>query len=1567
MVDGTPRGRIARLNGDGSLDASFDPGAAVDGWVEAVAVQSDGKVLIGGVFFSIDGSYVHHGLIRLNADGSVDSGFRDDPPGWAGGVSSIELYGNEEILVAREYFGLSRLFSGNQVIQEDTGTGVITFSVSDIESGSGDLVVTAGSSNTALVDASGIVLGGTTENRTVEIMPIGNASGTTIVILTLTDPDGGSGNVTFTVTVDPVNDLPTLAAISDPVVIDEDAGVQTINLSGISAGGGESQTLALTVVSSNPGLIPDPVVSYGSPGTTGSLSYTPLADQSGSATITVTVSDAGLDGDPGTTGDNGTISQSFTVNVGTVNDLPTISAISNQVIDEDTGTGVITFSVSDVESGSGDLVVTAGSSNTGLVDASGIVLGGTTENRTVEITPIGNAWGTTSVTLTVTDPDGGSVNVTFTVTVDPVNDLPTLAAISDPAAIDEDAGAQTISLTGISAGGGESQTLAVTAVSGNPGLIPDPTVSYTSANTTGSLGYTPVANANGTATITVTVTDDGGTANGAVNTVSRTFTVTVTAVNDTPTLTAITDPTAILEDGGAQTINLTGISAGGGESQTLAVTVVSSNPGLIPDPTVSYTSPGTTGSLSYTPLADQSGSAIITVTVVDGGLDNDLNTSSDNATVTQTFTVTVDPVNDAPTLAAISDPAAIDEDAGTQTINLTGISAGGGENQTLTVSVVSSNTGLIPNPTVSYTSADTTGSLGYTPVANQFGSATITVTVSDAGLDGDPGTTGDNGVISQSFTVAVGTVNDLPTISAISNQVIQEDTGTGVITFSVSDVESSASDLVVTASSSNAALVSASGIVLGGTTENRTVEITPIGNASGTTIVTLTVTDPDGGSANVTFTVTVDPVNDAPTLTAISDPAAIAEDAGAQTINLTGISAGGGEGQTLAVTAVSSNTGLIPNPTVSYTSPGTTGGVSYTPLADQFGSAIITVTVSDAGLDGDPGTTGDNGTVSQSFTVAVGTVNDLPTISTISNQVIQEDTGTGAISFTVSDVETPVGDLEVTVESSNSGLVPVSGLELGGSGASRTLTVRPLADAFGTTTVTVNLTDLHSGMVTESFLVTVNAVNDAPSLNAIADPPPVFDTADPVTLLIEGIGAGAGEVQELRVLAVSSNPDIVPDPVVNYRTPDSAGTLTYAPVPGKTGTSTITVSVIDSGLDGNLDTSEDNGRTTRTFLVTVEPLPVGNLKLSGTISYYSGNQAVPNVTLSLVGDLTDEVGTDASGSFEFAGLGSLARISVVPLGKTETRSSHGLTSLDLALIKRHILGVKALDTPQQLLAADVNGSGSITMMDVLILWREILALPELFPFGKWRFVPADYHFPDPEQPWDATALRLYPGIPSDLSGQDFLAIKLGDVDGSWKAVQDLGPGSLASVEFDQIQGVLHSQQTLDTVLAVRSPMSRSSPLRENDPGVTFEAGIVRPYDESVNPSRPDAFIPVTVANFSEVTSLQFTLQWDPSKYEFIGVGDFNLPGLDLSNFGRHLSSQGSLTILWFISDRTGVSLADGTALFTIHLKGLTEVGQTAVRISPEPMVREVSVRFEPSSFHVIDQKVDPVNLEGEKR
>ncbi|MDA7877980.1 FG-GAP-like repeat-containing protein, partial [bacterium] len=207
------------------------------------------------------------------------------------------------------------------------------------------------------------------------------------------------------------------------------------------------------------------------------------------------------------------------------------------------------------------------------------------------------------------------------------------------------------------------------------------------------------------------------------------------AANATPTLDPISDLT-IDEDAAEQTINLAGIGAGPLESQSLRVTATSDNTGLILDPTVTYTSANPTGSLAFTPVADQSGTATITVTVEDAGLDNDLATTVDNATFSRTFDIVVNPVNDDPTLDSL-DNLTIDEDAAAQTVNLAGITAGADEAQTLKVTAISGNTGLIPDPTVSYTSANPTGSLAFKPIADQYGTATITVTVEDAGLDND--------------------------------------------------------------------------------------------------------------------------------------------------------------------------------------------------------------------------------------------------------------------------------------------------------------------------------------------------------------------------------------------------------------------------------------------------------------------------------------------------------------------------------------------------------------------------------------------------------------------------------------------------------------------------------------------------------------------------------------------------------------------------------------------------------------------------------------------------------------
>ena len=133
---------------------------------------------------------------------------------------------------------------------------------------------------------------------------------------------------------------------------------------------------------------------------------------------------------------------------------------------------------------------------------------------------------------------------------------------------------------------------------------------------------------------------------------------------------------------------------------------------------------------------------------------------------------------------------------------------------------------------------------------------------------------------------------------------------------------------------------------------------------------TISLNNPTTSSGLISVVVNGAMVNQSPTLNPISDPAAINQNVGTQTVSLSGIAAGPGDTQTLQVTATSDNTGLIPNPTVTYTSPNTAGSIAYTPVAYKYGTAHVTVTVRDAGSDGTPGN-GDDATFSRNFAVVV--------------------------------------------------------------------------------------------------------------------------------------------------------------------------------------------------------------------------------------------------------------------------------------------------------------------------------------------------------------------------------------------------------------------------------------------------------------------------------------------------------------------------------------------------------------------------------------------------------------------
>jgi hypothetical protein len=612
---------------------------------------------------------------------------------------------------------------------------------------------------------------------------------------------------------------------------------------------------------------------------------------------------------------------------------------------------------------------------------------------------------------------------------------PTLNSLAN-LTINEGASLQTVSLSGITTGSSNQvETLVITATSSNTGLIPNPTVNYTSPNATGSISFAPLGFGNGSATITVTV-NNGAPTNNAI---SRSFTVTVNPVNQPPTLNALANMT-INEAAGLQTVNLSGITSGASnEVQTLTVTAASSNPSLIPTPTVNYTSPNTTGTITFAPLGFGFGSATITVTVNDGGASNNI--------VSRSFTVTVNPVNQPPTLNALAN-LSVNENAGLQTVNLSGITSGAtNEAQTLTVTASSSNPGLIPTPTVSYTSPNTTGSITFTPVAYAYGSAIITVTVNDGGAS--------NNVVSQTFAVTVNPVNQAPTLNPLANVTINENAT--LQTVNLSGISSGATNqtqtLAVTASSSNTGLIPTPTVNYTSPNTTGTVTFTPVTDGFGSAIITVSVNN--GGASNSivsqSFTVTVNPVNQPPTLNALADMT-ISENAGQQTVSLSGITSGAtNESQTLTVTAASSNTGLIPSPTVTYTSPNTTGSLKFSPVTNAYGSATITVTVNDGGLS--------NNIISRSFAVTVNQVDTPPTISTITNLVIAMNSATPAIPFTVGDAETPAANLTVSGSSDNATLVLPADIVFGGSGSNRTVTITPEADQTGVANITVSVSD----------------------------------------------------------------------------------------------------------------------------------------------------------------------------------------------------------------------------------------------------------------------------------------------------------------------------------------------------------------------------------------------------------------------------------------------------------------------------------------------------------------------------
>ena len=519
------------------------------------------------------------------------------------------------------------------------------------------------------------------------------------------------------------------------------------------------------------------------------------------------------------------------------------------------------------------------------------------------------------------------------------------------------------------------------------------------------VSYTPDANSVAGDSFTYVLSDGSLTSNTA------TVSITITAVNDAPTVAnAIVDQTATEDQAFGFTLPANTFNDVDGDALTLTAT------GL---PTWLSFTPGT-GAFSGTPANADVGVVNITVTATDPS----------NEAVSDVFSITVNNVNDAPTVAnVIADQAATEDQAFNFTVPANTFNDEDGDALTL------SATGL--PAWLSFTPG--TGAFSGTPANADVGVVDITVTATDPS----------NESVSDVFALTVQNVNDGPTVAnAIADQAATEDQ---VFNFTVpantfDDVDGDALTLSATGLPAWLSFTPGTGAFSG----------TPANADVGVANITVTATDPSNEAVSDAFTITVNNVNDAPTVAnAIADQGATEDQAFNFAVPANTFDDVDGDTLTLSATGLPAWLSFTPG----------TGAFSGTPANADVGVVNITVTATDPS----------NEAVSDVFALTVNNVNDAPTVANaIADQVATEDQ---AFTFTVS----------ANTFNDDDG----DALTLSATGLPTWLTFTPGNGAFsgtpanadvGIVNITVTATDPSNAAVSDVFAISVQNVNDAPRL-----------------------------------------------------------------------------------------------------------------------------------------------------------------------------------------------------------------------------------------------------------------------------------------------------------------------------------------------------------------------------------------------------------------------------------------------------------------------------------------------------
>jgi hypothetical protein len=311
-------------------------------------------------------------------------------------------------------------------------------------------------------------------------------------------------------------------------------------------------------------------------------------------------------------------------------------------------------------------------------------------------------------------------------------------------------------------------------------------------------------------------------------------------------------------------------------------------------------------------------------------------------------------------------------------------------------------------------------------------------------------------------------------------------------------------------------------------------------------------------------------------------------------------------------------------------------------------------------------------------------------------------------------------------------------------------------------------------------------------------------------------------------------------------------------------------------------------------------------RIAGTVKTAS-DQPVSNVTVTIDADITEypvSVTTPATGAYE----------KEVPQGLDYSVTAskggdyiNGVSTMDLVMIQRHILGIQALDSPYKLIAADANNDGRVTAQDLTELRKLILGITnELSSNASWRF-PVSAQTMNASNPFPFVEKIAISKMEADMTNQNFVAVKVGDVNGS--------------VTTNVSNATVEARSNNNVVLAVAER--------------AVEAGEV-------------VEIPVSASNFADIAGFQYTMNVKGASVVSVNGG---LLDITASNVG--LISKDVMTMSY--ASTQGVTASENEVLFTFVVKA-----ERAMKVSE---MLAVSSTVTAAESYTSDLKVGKVSLD----